>query len=164
MHRSITYRPIGIIRTPFRSIAGMPVQPSGAEGIGGAIGIFPEFADGLKDIEGFSHLILIYHFHQVRGNKLEVIPFMDDKPHGIFATRAPLRPNAIGISVVRLVSVKSTVLHISDVDMLDGTPLLDIKPFYPAYDNKTGVKYGWLEGKEHIDITKVRADERFENK
>jgi len=161
MHRTISYIPIGTIRTPFKSIAGMPIQPSGAEGIGGTIGIFPEFMDGLKDIEGFSHLILTYHFHQVKGYKLEVIPFMDDSPHGIFATRAPLRPNAIGISIVRLISVNDSMLHISDVDMLDATPLLDIKPYYPAFDNKNDVKCGWLEGKQDIDITKFRSDDRF---
>jgi tRNA-Thr(GGU) m(6)t(6)A37 methyltransferase TsaA len=162
MTHTISYKPIGTIRTPFKSIAGMPVQPSGAESIAGTIGIFLEFADGLKDINGFSHLILIYHFHQVKDYKLEVIPFMDDKPHGIFATRAPLRPNAVGISIVRLTSMNGSILHIMDVDMLDGTPLLDIKPFYPGYDNKTGVTFGWLEGKEDINITKVRSDNRFQ--
>lgn len=141
----------------------MPIQPTGAEGIAGTIGIFPEFTDGLKDIEGFSHLIILYHFHQIRGNKLQVIPFMDDKSHGIFATRAPTRPNAIGLSIVRLISIKGSILHISDVDMLDGTPLLDIKPFFPAYDNRTDVKCGWLDEKGSIDMTHVKSDERFKN-
>jgi tRNA (adenine37-N6)-methyltransferase len=163
MKHTISYHPIGTIRTPFKSLAGMPVQPAGAEGIAGTIGIFPAFADGLKDLGGFSHLILIYHFHQVKDHKLEVIPFMDDKPHGIFATRAPLRPNAIGISIVRLNKVNGSILHIADVDMLDGTPLLDIKPFYPGYDNRSDVKFGWLEGKENVDITQIKSDNRFQS-
>jgi len=115
---------------------------------------------GLKDIQGFSHIILIYHFHLSRGYLLEIKPYMDEKSHGIFATRAPSRPNPIGISIVRLVKVESSMLHIRDVDIVDGTPLLDIKPYVPEFDTRKVEKIGWLERK--VDrLSKVRDDGRF---
>ncbi len=161
---SISYRPIGIIRTPFSTPAEMPIQPEGAKGIKGTIEINPELAPGLFDIEGFSHLILIYHFHLIQGHKLYVVPFMDDKPHGIFATRAPVRPNPIGISVVELKKVENNLIYIEGVDMIDGTPLLDIKPFYARYDNRPETRSGWLEGKERTDISKIKSDARFDTR
>ena len=115
MLNEISIKPIGTIHTPYKDIAGMPVQPSGAEDIAGTIELLPEVQGGLKDLEGFSHLILLYHFHRVNGYQLEAVPFMDDKPHGIFATRIPRRPNAIGISIVRLRNIEDNKIFISDV-------------------------------------------------
>ena len=142
--QEIRYRAIGIIRSPFKDIKGMPIQPTGAKGVIGTIEIEPAYVAGLKDIEGFSHLILIYHFHLSEGCSLEVKPFMDDSLHGVFSTRAPRRPNSIGISVVRLVKVEGCTLHIEDVDIVDGTPLLDIKPYVPAFDTRRVERTGWL--------------------
>lgn len=164
MQSKITYNPIGIIKTPFSQIAEMPVQPCGAAGAEGTIELKREYIIGLVDLVGFSHLILLYHFHLVDHPKLLVIPFMDDKPHGIFATRAPVRPNPIGMSVVRLQKIENNLLFIEGVDMVDGTPLLDIKPFFPKYDNHFDVRYGWLEEKRDIDITTIKSDERFGSK
>lgn len=161
MQTEIIYRPIGFINTPFRKISEMPIQPKGAEDVEGIIELYTWFTAGLSDLEGFSHLILLYHFHLVIGYKLYVVPFMDDKSHGIFSTRAPTRPNAIGISIVKLKKIENNLLYIEGVDMIDGTPLLDIKPFYPRYDNQQNVKSGWLEGKEDIDISKIKSDNRF---
>jgi len=153
--------PIGIIHTPFTEIKNMPIQPVAAEGIKGYIELFPEYIEGLKDIEGFSHLTLIYRFHKIEGFDLQVIPFMDTEMRGIFSCKAPKRPNAIGISTVKLISVENNILHIEQVDMLDDTPLIDIKPFYPRYDNRFDVKIGWLEKNKNLLVEKLRSDERF---
>jgi tRNA-Thr(GGU) m(6)t(6)A37 methyltransferase TsaA len=158
--KKIEYKPIGIIRSPFKDIKGMPIQPPGAKGVRGKVEIEPEYVGGLKDIEGFSHIILIYHFHLSKGFSLEVKPFMDDKLHGVFATRAPRRPNSIGLSVVRLVGMEGTTLHIEDVDIVDGTPLLDIKPFVPKFDAVKMGRIGWLS-KRSGKADKVKADGRF---
>ena len=141
----ISYRPIGVIHSPFTDIEGMPIQPTGASEIRGAVKVFPEFAEGLKDLDGFSHIILLYHFHCVPGVKLIVTPFMDSQPHGVFATRAPKRPNPIGLSIVRLLGIEQNTLHIENVDILDGTPLLDIKPYVPEFDQPQADRVGWLE-------------------
>jgi tRNA-Thr(GGU) m(6)t(6)A37 methyltransferase TsaA len=162
MNSEINYQAIGYIQTPFMSVSDMPIQPCGANGAEGIIELNPDMESGLFDLEGFSHLILIYHFHLVKGYKLYVVPFMDDKPHGIFATRAPTRPNAVGISIVELLKIENNRIYISGVDMLNGTPLLDIKPFFTKYDNRLDAKAGWLEGKGDIDITKIKSDCRFE--
>lgn len=156
----ILYTPIGVIRSPFKSIEGMPIQPSGARGIAGSVEIRELFIDGLKDLDGFSHIILIYHFHRSRGYALHVKPFLDDHLRGLFATRAPRRPNAVGISVVRLLRVEGTILHIEDVDILDGTPLLDIKPCVPGFDARKDVRTGWLSSRAG-DASAVRSDTRF---
>lgn len=158
--KKIILRPIGIIRSPFKDSKGMPIQPTAARGVTGTIEIEPEYVDGLRDIEGFSHLILVYHFHLSEGYSLEVKPFMDDHLHGVFATRAPRRPNPIGISTVRLVKVEGRTLQIEDVDIVDGTPLLDIKPYVPEFDAQKAERIGWLSGKVN-KIHKVKADERF---
>ena len=163
MHRrqmEAHFRPIGIIHSPFKDIKGMPIQPPGAAGIRGTVELKPEFAEGLKDLDAFSHIILIYHFHQVQESKLTVVPFLDPQPHGVFATRAPKRPNPIGLSVVRLLRIEENTLHIEDVDMLDGTPLLDIKPYVPAFDEHPTAHVGWLE---HADgkVKNIRSDDRF---
>jgi tRNA-Thr(GGU) m(6)t(6)A37 methyltransferase TsaA len=141
----ITYRPIGVIHSPFKSKEGVPIQPVYGKGVEGYVEIFPEYAEGLKDLDGFSHVILIYHFHLSSGYDLLVKPFLDSEMRGVFATRAPKRPNPIGISIVRLKEINGSIVHICDVDILDGTPLLDIKPYVPEFDNRTDVKVGWLE-------------------
>jgi len=159
--KQITINPIGIIHTPFTSIKNMPIQPIAAEGIEGFIELLPDYASGLKDLEGFSYITLLYHFHKIIGFELVVIPFMDTEKHGIFSCKAPKRPNAIGISTVKLKSVENNIIHIEQVDMLDGTPLIDIKPFYPRYDNRENAKVGWLEKNKNLPLEKMRADERF---
>ncbi len=159
--KTITLYPIGTIYTPHNDISNMPIQPIAAEGIQGYIELLPEFVAGLKDIEGFSHITLLYYLHKIEGYDLQVIPFMDTEPHGIFATRAPKRPNAIAISTVKLVRVEGTKLIIEQVDMLNGSPLIDIKPFYPRYDNRENVAIGWLEKNKDLPIEKLRSDERF---
>ena len=159
--KKITYNPIGIIHSPFNDVKGMPIQPAGARGVAGTVEIKQEYVDGLKDIEGFSHIILIYHFHLSKNYSLKVKPFLDDNLHGVFATRAPRRPNPIGISIVRLVKVEGCILHIEDVDILDGTPLLDIKPYVPEFDIHETQKIGWLSEKVK-KVHEVKADERFQ--
>jgi len=141
----ITNKPIGIIRSPFKEPKGTPIQPAAAKGIEGRVEVFPEYAEGLKDLEGFSHIILIYHFHLARKSSLKVKPFMDDQLHEVFSTRAPSRPNTIGISVVRLVRIEGNALYVQDIDIVDGTPLLDIKPYVPEFDVRVVDKTGWLE-------------------
>lgn len=156
----VTYTQIGIIRSPFGSPEGTPIQPKGALGVPGTVEVFPEYAEGLKDLEGFSHIILVYHFHLVKSSSLTVRPYMDDETHGVFATRAPKRPNPIGISVVRLERVEGNVLHIRDVDVVDGTPLLDIKPYVPEFDVRGVERIGWLEEKIRR-LSKAKDDGRF---
>ena len=138
----------------------MPIQPVGARGVSGTIELRPEYKDGLKDLDGFSHIILIYHFHLSEGYSLQVKPFLDDTPRGIFAIRAPKRPNSVGISVVRLDKIDGATLHISNVDIVDGTPLLDIKPCVPHFDCLEGVRIGWIEGRADRAADK-KSDERF---
>ncbi len=142
--KQIRYTPIGTIRSPFTDPKGMPIQPRGAKGVKGTIELKAKYAKGLKGIRGLSHVILLYHFHRTTRCSLEVTPFLDKRPHGIFATRAPERPNPIGISVVRLTGVKGRVLWIEDVDILDGTPLLDIKPYVPIFDRYNPDRLGWF--------------------
>ncbi len=158
--KKITYEPIGIIHTPFKDTKEMPIQAKGGKGIKGTIKIKPAFAEGLKDIEGFSHIILIYNFHRSKGYSLVVKPFLDDKLRGVFATRAPKRPNSIGMSVVRLKKVEGKILYIEDVDIVDGTPLLDIKPYIPAVDVFKATSVGWLSKKTR-GFRKAKADARF---
>lgn len=156
----IVYKPIGMIHSPFRKPEGMPIQSRAAKGIVGWIEIDEDYVPGLKDLEGFSHIILLYHFHLSKGFDLETTPFLDSARRGVFATRAPRRPNSIGLSVVKLIARENNVLKIEDVDVVDGTPLLDIKPYNPAFDTVTGAICGWMEGREdklHI----IRADGRF---
>ena len=140
----IEYQPIGIIHTPYTDLAGMPIQPVGAAGVEGTVEVFAEYRDGLRDLEGFSHIILLYHLHCSKGFKLHVTPFLDTESRGLFATRAPKRPNPIGLSVVKLRKVEGGVLSVENVDMLDGTPLLDIKPYIPAFDAQRQVRTGWF--------------------
>jgi tRNA (adenine37-N6)-methyltransferase len=157
---NISYKPIGIIHSPFSAIDGMPIQPAGAKGIKGTVEVFPEYKGGLKDLEGFSHIILLYHFHLSRGYKLRVIPFMDSKLRGIFATRAPKRPNPIGLSVVKLQGIEGRILYIENVDIIDNTPLLDVKPYVPEFDKLTSARIGWLK-KARSTVSQSRSDKRF---
>ena len=156
----IKYRPIGIVYSPFKEPKGTPIQPTAAKGINGKVEVFPEYADGLLDIDGFSYIILLYHCHLATRFYLEVKPFLDDMLHGVFATRAPRRPNSIGFSIVRLIKIKENVIHIQDVDIIDGTPLLDIKPYIPEFDFRDAEKIGWLEKRVHRH-TKSKDDGRF---
>lgn len=157
----IVYRPIGIIHTPFRKPEGTPIQPVGGTDAEGWIEIFPEFAEGLSDVAGFSHLILLYHCNQAKPYRLMVAPFLDNgQERGVFATRSPSRPNPIGLSVVRLTDVVDNRLNIRDLDILDRTPLLDLKPYVPAFDVRQCERVGWLTDR-HPDAEKMRDDGRF---
>lgn len=162
-NRVFCYTPVGIIRSPFHDPAGMPIQPAGAAGVRGTVEIDERFRGGLRDLSGFSRIILIYAFHRSEGYDIEVIPFLDTVPHGVFATRAPRRPNAIGLSIVRLISVRDGELVIEGVDVLDGTPLLDIKPYVPEFDCFPDERPGWFTGRTGRAAT-TRADGRFHGK
>ncbi|MFN8623552.1 MAG: tRNA (N6-threonylcarbamoyladenosine(37)-N6)-methyltransferase TrmO [Chloroflexota bacterium] len=157
---AITYRPIGVVRTPFTRSEGTPIQSVAATGIEGTIELDPELAPGLADLDGFSHLVLVTHLHRVGSARLTVTPFLDDRPHGIFATRSPARPNPIGLSVVRLLAVEGSFLRIADLDLIDGTPLLDIKPYVPELDDRAGARIGWFAERLHR-LPETRADGRF---
>ena len=158
--QAITYKPIGVIRSPFTTLEGMPIQTVAATGVAAAVELDPRYAAGLKDIDGFSYLLLITHLHLMQGFALEVTPFMDTQPHGVFATRSPRRPNPIGLSLVRLLRVDGSVLHIADLDLLDGTPVLDIKPYVPQLDDRAAEHTGWFAENVH-KVHQVRADDRI---
>jgi tRNA-Thr(GGU) m(6)t(6)A37 methyltransferase TsaA len=158
----IKFKPIGTIYSPFKEPLGVPIQTSGAKGIEGSVEVFAEFLEGLKDIDGFSHIILIYYFHLSKKPSLLVTPFMDKHQHGIFATRAPARPNPIGFSVVKLEKVEGNLLLVKDIDIVNGTPLLDIKPCVPQFDFSKVTKTGWLENADH-DIADVKDDGSIES-
>jgi tRNA-Thr(GGU) m(6)t(6)A37 methyltransferase TsaA len=157
----IAFTPIGVLHTPFDSPEGMPIQPAGRASAPARAEIFPQYQAALADLDGFSHVILIYHLHQVEGWKARVVPFLDTVERGLFATRAPTRPNPIGLSIVRLESVESGIIYLANVDILDGTPLLDIKPYVPQFDQpQMPVRIGWLaESRE--DVEERRSDDRF---
>ena len=153
-------KPIGRIHTPFAKPDGMPIQPTGAAGVKGQIEVFEEYLLGLKDLDGFSHIIILYLFDRSEGYNLEVTPFMDTVPRGLFATRAPKRPNPIGLSIVQLDRVEANILHVSNIDVLNETPLLDIKPYVPAFDCPEDVRSGWI-AKTNDEISTKKSDERF---
>ena len=156
----ISYKPIGIIHSPFLELDDMPIQPSGAQGIKGHILVNEEFVEGLGDLDGFSHIYLLYHLHLSNSYNLKVVPFLDDQPRGIFSTRAPKRPNPIGLSVVKLNKIVFNRIEIENVDIVDGTPLLDIKPYVPDMDEVGFSKIGWLS--KHIkEIHTRKSDKRF---
>lgn len=156
----IVFNPIGILHSPFKKPEEMPIQPTGAAGVNGTIEVCEDFRAELKDLDGFSHIILLYQFHRSHGFKLHVVPFLDSRPRGVFATRAPKRPNPIGLSVVQLDRVEGGKLHIRNVDIPDGTPLLDIKPYVPEFDSPTAVRTGWLE-KVGKSVACRKSDDRF---
>lgn len=156
------YKPIGVVRSPYREPEGTPIQGAFTPESEGSIKIFPEYAEGLDDLEGFSHIWIIYHFHLCEGYKLKVIPFMDDVERGLFSCRAPRRPNPIGLSLVRLVKREGPLLHIAEIDMVDGTPVLDIKPFFEDIDCREDTRTGWLNRvDEQMIRERGRADKRF---
>jgi tRNA-Thr(GGU) m(6)t(6)A37 methyltransferase TsaA len=158
--QEITYKPIGIIHSEFKEPKGVPIQPTAAESIEGTIEIFSEYVKGLQDLENFSHIILIYQFHLSDGFSLKVTPYMDKELRGVFATRAPHRPNQIGLSIVHLIKIEGNTLHIRDVDIVDKTPLLDIKPYVPEFDHRKVSKIGWLKSNIH-KLPQTKGDGRF---
>ena len=158
---SLVLKVIGTVRSTFREAAGTPIQTALAQGVEGSIEVLPEFAPGLKDLQGFERIWLLYWFDRAASVQLVVKPFLDEHEHGVFATRAPCRPNPIGLSCVRLLGVDGRRLRIGDVDILDGTPLLDIKPYAPVLDCFEFSRAGWLQHKAGHGAV---ADDRFEHK
>jgi len=159
---TIQFKTIGIIHSPLAEAVGTPIQPTGAKGIEGTIEIFPEYAEALADLAGFSHIIVLFHLHLSRGFSLKTKPFLDDTPRGLFATRSPNRPNPIGLSVVKLDRIEAATLYISNVDIVDGTPLLDIKPYVPDFEpnEMENIRIGWLTGKSPR-VRNKKSDRRF---
>lgn len=155
----IKLTPIGILHTPFHNLSKMPIQPNGKESAGGHAEIFDEYLEGLQGLEEFSHVILIYYFHQQAKTMLRATPFLKDEEMGIFATRAPARPNKIGLSVVQMEKIEGNRILLHNLDMLNGTPLLDIKPYVPKFDCIPEANSGWLEGKTNIEDQ--LSDNRF---
>ena len=151
--------PIGVIHSPFKQATGTPIQASMAQGATGTVEVLPAFAEGLKDLDGFDRIWLLYWFDRAAVPKLVVTPYLDPQPHGVFATRAPARPNPIGMSAVRLLQIDGCQLHVADVDILDGTPLLDIKPYAPRFDHLPAERTGWLQ---RVSNHRQTADRRFE--
>ena len=159
----IIFEPIGTIHSPFTKLEAMPIQPTSEISAEGYIELSPEFLEGTKDLEGFSHIYLIYHLHKVHQSKLTVTPFLDKETHGVFATRAPSRPNPIGLSLVKLIRVEENFIYVDGIDILDGTPLLDIKPYISEFENTSNIRIGWL-GKSKEQVKEKKSDTRFINK
>lgn len=159
-NQQVVSRPIGFIRGPFTDTVGMPIQTAGVPDSVALLEILPEFVPGLRDIEGFEYLILITHLHLVTAERLEVVPFLDDKSHGVFATRSPARPNRMGLSIVRLISVSGGLLQFSGNDMVDGTPILDVKPYVPAFDARATERIGWFANRL-TGLPSARSDGRM---
>ena len=153
MKEEIRIKPIGIIHTPYKEPKGIPIQGTFERGIVGKVELFPEYVQGLKGIEGFSHAILIYYFNRSKEEQLIGKPYLEDESHGIFAIRSPHRPNHIGFSIVKLEKIKGNIMTFSEVDILDGTPLLDIKPYVSHFDSRKNVKNGWLD--KHFKTGKI---------
>ncbi len=143
---TLAFTPIGVIRSGHTEADDTPIQPVFAEGCAGRVEVLSEYAEGLKDLAGFSHIYLLYHLHKAAPALMLVKPFLQDVEHGVFATRSPRRPNAIGLSIVRLVRCDGNVLHVQGVDVLDGTPLLDIKPYCSRFDRIDTTRNGWQDG------------------
>lgn len=161
METTIIYKPIGYVHSPVKERKGAPIQSSVASDIRGCIELSPEYEEGLLDLDGFSHIIVLYHFHLSEGCELQPVPFADDKPHGVFAVRAPKRPNPIGLSILHLDKIDGVTLYVSGLDILDGTPVLDIKPYVEAFDHRPGARSGWLEKQLATGDYRKKADERF---
>lgn len=138
----------------------MPIQPGGAKNSAATVQLFSQYSEGLKDLQGFSHIYLIYQFHQAKRMELIVTPFMDTVARGVFATRSPLRPNHIGISIVELVEICGHELKIARADILDGTPLLDIKPYIKQFDEVHQSRSGWMQSSV-TEVARKRSDRRF---
>jgi tRNA-Thr(GGU) m(6)t(6)A37 methyltransferase TsaA len=155
----IEYQPIGFVHSPHQTSSGTPIQPSRARGIQGTVELEEKYGEALTDLDGFSHIVLICHLHKASPFKLKVVPYLDSELRGVFATRAPSRPNPIGLSVVRLLGIDGNVLRIEGVDLLDGTPVLDIKPYVREFDDQAEVRCGWLD---EVEDRATAADARFE--
>lgn len=154
----LEYEPIGIVHSPFKEPEGTPIQPSRAKNAVGKVEVFQEFVDGLSDLDGFSHIILLCHLHKTGRYRLKVVPFLDTQLRGLFATRAPSRPNPIGLSIVKLLGIDENTLTVEGLDLLDGTPVLDIKPYVGEFDERAHSRVGWLESaRKQTDV----ADDRF---
>jgi len=153
-------KPIGTIHTPFDKLEDMPIQPKGAAEVIGTVELEEQYVEGLADLDGFSHIYLLYEFHMAKRTALTVTPFMDTTPRGVFATRSPLRPNHIGISIVRLIGVEKNIITVQGIDILNGSPLLDIKPYIAAFDAVQQSRSGWMKGSEE-DVSSMRSDLRF---
>jgi len=151
---------IGTIHSPFKEASGTPIQPCMAEESNGYVEVFPEFREGLAGLDGFERIWLLYWCHLANESSLTVKPFLDKAEHGIFSVRAPSRPNPVGMSCVRLLSVDGCRLHVSGIDILDGTPLLDIKPYIVKFDSYSNIKCGWFDKGKKSE--KAVADSRFE--
>jgi tRNA-Thr(GGU) m(6)t(6)A37 methyltransferase TsaA len=148
--KKIEFSQIGVIDTPFKEQKNIPIQASFGEDIEASCRVFDKYTEGLKDLEGFSHAILIYYFHKCKQEKLIAKPYLEDEEHGIFAIRSPYRPNKIGFSIVKIKNIIGNTLCFTEVDMLDGTPLLDIKPYVAHFDSRKNTKSGWID-KHFID-------------
>ena len=151
---------IGTIHTPFETLEDMPIQPKGAGEVIGTVELEEQYTAGLADLSGFSHIYLLYEFHMAKRTALTVTPFMDTSPRGVFATRSPLRPNHIGISIVRLIGVEKNIITVQGIDILNGSPLLDVKPYIAAFDAVQQSRSGWMKGSEE-DVARKRSDHRF---
>ena len=158
IYMKIEYEPIATVHSPFIETRGTPIQSSRAKNAAGTVVVFEEFVDGLCDLDGFSHIILLCHLHKTKSYRLKVVPFLDTQLRGLFATRAPSRPNPIGLSIVELLGVDGNTLAIRGVDLLDGTPVLDIKPYVDEFDGREQLRIGWLK---HARKNTNVADDRF---
>ncbi|MGB3222357.1 MAG: tRNA (N6-threonylcarbamoyladenosine(37)-N6)-methyltransferase TrmO [Desulforhopalus sp.] len=158
--KTISMKALGTIYTPFEKLEDMPIQPKGAAEIIGTIELEEQYTEGLADLQGFSHIYLFYEFHMAQRTALTVTPFMDTTPRGVFATRSPLRPNHIGISIVKLIGVEKNIITVQGIDILNGSPLLDIKPYIAAFDAVQQSQSGWMKGSEE-EVAEKRSDQRF---
>jgi tRNA-Thr(GGU) m(6)t(6)A37 methyltransferase TsaA len=158
--RKFTIQSIGIIHTQHTDPLQTPIQPVFSKGMRGQVTLFLDYVDGLADLDGFSHIYLFYYFDRSTMTKMRVKPYLDDKARGIFATRAPHRPNKIGMSLVRLLAVRDNVLEIDGADMLDKTPLIDIKPYIDRFDPKEAVRSGWQD-QISDDVASLRGTRKF---
>ncbi|MCD6576883.1 MAG: tRNA (N6-threonylcarbamoyladenosine(37)-N6)-methyltransferase TrmO [Anaerolineaceae bacterium] len=156
----IKLKPIGFIHSPYTELHDMPIQPSSAHGAKGHVEVYEEYLPALSDLEGFSHIYLLYYFHLTKSVRLKVIPFLDNQERGLFSTRAPNRPNPIGLSVVKLTRVEDNILHVENIDVINGTPVLDIKPYVHEMEAVKNLRIGWLE-KYRSKIPSQLSDKRF---
>jgi len=143
----IKLKPIGVVHSPFKEPSGVPKDSTDGMDYQGTVEIFPQYKDGLKDLDGFSHIIILFYFHKSEYYHLISKPYLDDHPRGVFATRSPHRPNLIGLSVVKLLRIDDNIIYVRGIDMIEGTPVLDIKPYIPEFESNEGIIIGWLEGK-----------------
>ena len=152
---------IGIVHSPFVRAKGTPIQPFSAKGSEGRIEIFDPYLEGLRDLDGFQRIWVLFWCHRARRPKMTVIPYRDTVEHGLFATRAPARPNPIGLSTLRLLRISGNILYVAELDILHGSPVLDIKPYVAEYDSYPAQRCGWLDG-EQVGKGVIVADDRFE--